>query len=70
MVFRLVVLSVFASFGGEAFGRAFAALLAMSAIYCAIVAVIRREAMFGPALTHCEEAATYAALAYLITALP
>jgi hypothetical protein len=70
IIFRLVVLTVFARFGGEAFGKALAALLAMSAIFGAVVAVMRREALFGRSLTHWEEAATYVALAYLITALP
>jgi predicted Na+-dependent transporter len=70
ITFRLVVLAVFATLGGEAFSKAFAALLAMSAIFCAIVAVMRREAMFGATLTHWEEAATYLVLAYMITPLP
>jgi ABC-type microcin C transport system permease subunit YejB len=69
IIFRLAVLAAFASFGSAAFGKAFAALLTMSAIFCAIVAVMRREAMFGQPLTHWDEAATYVVLGYVIAAL-
>ena len=67
--FRLAVLSVFANFGTQGFGTTFSMLLAMSAIFCAIVGTIRREAIFGPALTHWDEAVTYAGLSHLVTAL-
>ena len=66
--FRLVVLSVFANFGTQGFGITFSMLLAMSAIFCAIVGVVRHEAIWGPALTHWDEAVTYAALSHLVGA--
>jgi hypothetical protein len=66
---RLVLLSTFATFGTRGFGAAFAALLALSAIYCAIVGAMRREAMFGPVLTHWDEAAAYAVIGRLASAL-
>ena len=68
-VFRLVLLSAFATFGGQGFGKTFATLLAMSAIFCAIVAAMRGEKIFGPVLTHWDEAATYAVLGHSVTVL-
>ena len=68
-VFRLVLLSTFATFSTEGFGTVFAALLALSAIFCAVVGAMRREAMFGPMLTHWDEAAAYAVLGHLVSAL-
>ena len=66
---RLVLLSAFASLGTRGFGAAFAALLALSAIFCVIVGAMRREAMFGPVLTHWDEAAAYAVIGRLASAL-
>jgi hypothetical protein len=68
-VLRLVLLSTFATFGTQGFVTAFAALLALSAVFCAIVGAMRREAMFGPALTHWDEAAAYAVIGRLVSAL-
>jgi hypothetical protein len=68
-VFRLVLLSTFATFGTQGFVTAFAALLALSAVFCAIVGAMRREPMFGPALTHWDEAAAYAVIGRLVSAL-
>jgi hypothetical protein len=51
VMLRLVLLIAFASFGSHGFGSTFATLLAMSAIFCAIVAAMRREAILGPVLT-------------------
>jgi hypothetical protein len=63
--FRLVVVSAFATFGTQGFGQTFATLLALTAIFCAVVAVMRGEAIFGRVLTHWDEAATYAVLGRL-----
>ncbi len=68
-VLRLVLLSAFATLGTRGFGSAFAALLALSAIFCAVLGAMRREALFGPELTHWDEAASYAVLGHLVTAL-
>jgi hypothetical protein len=62
---RMVVLCVFAAIGKQGFGKTLASLLVLSALYCFFAAAIRREAPFGPALTHFDEAAAYAALACL-----
>ena len=68
-VFRLVLLSAFASVSTRGFGTAFASLLVLSAIFCAIVGLIRREPVFDPVLTHWDEAATYAVMGHLAPAL-
>jgi hypothetical protein len=60
---RMVVLGVFAAIGSLGYLETLASLLAMAALYCSIVAVFRREAPFGPALTHFDEAAAYALIA-------
>ena len=57
-VFRIVLLSALATLGTRGFGTTFATLLALSAIFCAVVGAMRREAMFGPVLTHWDEAAS------------
>jgi len=64
-LFRLLLLIAFATFATRRFGTKFSALLAMSAIFCAVAGAMRREQMFGLALTHWDEAATYAVLAHL-----
>ena len=60
-VLRLVLLSAFASLSTRGFG--------MSAIFCVVVASIRREPVFGPVLTHWDEAAAYAVVGHLAPAL-
>jgi hypothetical protein len=65
---RLVLLTAFASVGSQGFGNTFATLLTLSAIFCAIVAVMRREAILCRDLTHWDEAAIYAVLSHLLTA--
>ena len=59
---RMVVLSIFAAFGGIGFGRSFAALLAMSAIFSAVVGTIRREPPFDAVLNYWDETLAYPAL--------
>jgi len=66
---RLALLSVCAAYSRESFAPAFAVLLALLALFCAFVAIIRREAIFGPALTHWDEAAAYALVGRLVYAL-
>jgi hypothetical protein len=68
-LFRLLLLIAFATFATRGFGTTFSALLAMSAIFCSVAGAMRREQMFGPALTHWDEAATYAVLAHLAAGL-
>jgi hypothetical protein len=66
--FRLALLSVCAAYSSEGFAPASPVLLALSA-FCAFVGIIRREAIFGSALTHWDEAAAYAFIARLVYAL-
>ena len=55
--------------GTSGFGPAFAALLAMAAIFCVIAGAMRREDMFGHVLTHWDEAVAYAVIARLASTL-
>ena len=62
---RTVLLITFASFGSQGFGKTLTTLLALSAIFCAMIATIRREPLLGSVLTHWDEAAAYAVIAGL-----
>ena len=68
-LFRFILLTIFATFGTQGFETAFAALLALSAIFYAVVAAMRQEEIFGPVLTHWDEAAAYAIIGRLASAL-
>jgi hypothetical protein len=65
---RMVILVIFASFGGIGFGKSLAALLWMSAVLSAAVGILKREPSFDAALNHWDESAVYAALCCLISA--
>lgn len=60
---RLVLIGAFASMGRQGFAQTLAPLLALTVIFCVIVAVMRRERLLGPVLTHWDEAAGYALMA-------
>jgi hypothetical protein len=62
---RITILMVFAAFGSAGFGKSLAALSAMSAVLCAIVATVRHEAAFSRMLNHWDETLAYAALYFL-----
>ena len=66
---RLLILVVFAMFGSIGFGRSLAALLWMSTILSAVIAVMRRELPFDSALNHWDETVTYAAMCMLVSGL-
>jgi hypothetical protein len=68
-VLRLLLLSTFATFSTQSFGTTLAALLTLSATFCAVLGAMRREAMFGPVLTHWDEAAAYAVIGRLVSAV-
>jgi len=68
-LFRLLLLIAFATFATRGFGTTFSALLAMSAIFCAVAGAMRREQMLGPVLTHWDEAAAYAVLGHVAAVL-
>jgi hypothetical protein len=67
--FRLLVLVIFAMFGSIGFGKSLAALLWMSTILCAVIAVIRREPPFDAVLNYWDEMVTYAAMCMLVSGL-
>jgi hypothetical protein len=69
IVLRLVLLTTLAAFGSQGFGKTFAALLALSAVFCTVTGVMRREAILGPALTHWDEAAVYAIFVHIARTL-
>jgi len=56
---RLFILVLFAAFSTNGFGEALVGMLALATIFCAVAAVVRREATFGPSLGHMDEAAGY-----------
>jgi hypothetical protein len=64
---RILLLSVFATLGSQGFTKTIESLLVLAVFYCIFAAVIRREAPFGPALTHLDEAAAYAVVAWLVS---
>lgn len=65
----MIILVAFAAFTSSGFGRSLVALLWMSTILGATLAVIRREPAFDAVLNHWDEAAAYAALCCLVSAV-
>ena len=63
---RMCILFAFSAFGNVGFARSLAALLAMSALLCAVLATAKREAFLGAELNCWDEAIAYAALYCLI----
>jgi hypothetical protein len=66
---RMIILTTFAAFSSVGFGMSLAALLAMAALLCTVVATVRRETMFSLTLNHWDEAVAYAALYLLLVSL-
>jgi hypothetical protein len=64
---RMLILLAFASIGTVGFARTLEPMLAMAAIYCCAMAPLRREAPFGPTLTHFDEATAYALCALVVS---
>jgi len=69
VVFRLVLLTAFATLGSQGFVKTFATLLGLSAVFCTVTGAMRREAILGRALTHWDEAAVYAVVGHVVWAL-
>jgi hypothetical protein len=63
---RMIVLVVFAAFGGIGFYRSLSALLWMSAILSTVLAALERETPFDTTLNHWDEMMAYAALCCLV----
>lgn len=66
---RLFILVIFAMFGGIGFCRSLAALLWMSTILSACIAVIRRELPLDAELNQWDETVIYAAMSILVSGL-
>jgi hypothetical protein len=64
---RIIVLVVFAAFGGIGFDRSLTALLWMSAMLSAVLAALERETPFDAVLNHWDETMAYAALCCLVS---
>jgi hypothetical protein len=63
---RVALLAAFAAFSSIGFGRSLKALLWMSIILCAAVALLKRETPFGAVLNHWDECAAFGALFALV----
>ncbi|BAM91954.1 hypothetical protein S58_59770 [Bradyrhizobium oligotrophicum S58] len=66
---RIAILILFAAFGSIGFGRSLAALLWMTTILCAVLAMLRRERAFAASLNHWDEMIGYTALHCAVMAL-
>jgi hypothetical protein len=64
---RIIVIVIFAAFGGIGFGRSLTALLWMSAILSAVLATLEHEEPLDTALNHWDETLAYAALCCLVS---
>lgn len=62
---RMVILVIFATFAGTSFAASMVALLWMSAVLCAVTAIMRRELPFRADLNHWDEMTSYIALCSL-----
>jgi hypothetical protein len=66
---RLIILAGFAAFGSIGFGRSLVALLWMSTILSAVIAIMRREPPFDAVLNHWDETVSYAAICAFVSGL-
>jgi hypothetical protein len=55
--FRLAILIVFAAVAQIGFGQALTRFLLLAGLFCGLWAALRCEPIFGPVLTHWDEAA-------------
>jgi hypothetical protein len=62
---RMIILTLFATFGSIGFGRSLAALLWMSTILSAVIGTMRREPPLDKVLNYWDETVAYAALCCL-----
>ena len=65
---RMVILIIFALFGGARFDQSLILLLLMSTVLSAVLATIKREEPFASVINHWDEAIAYAALCCLLVA--
>ena len=64
---RMLILVVFAAFGGIGFDRSLTALLWMSAILSSVLAALEHETPLDTVLNHWDETLAYAALCCLVS---
>jgi hypothetical protein len=65
---RALLLLGFAAFGNIGLGRSLVALLWMAIVLCTVLALIRREPLFGAVLNHWDEAVAFGAMVALVSA--
>jgi hypothetical protein len=68
-VFRPVLVGAIAVLSNKGFATTVPTLLTLTAIFCATLAAMRREPVFGRVLTHWDEAAAYALISRGFVAL-
>jgi hypothetical protein len=66
---RLILVAAAASFDTQAFGALLPSLLVLSGVFCAVMGFMRHEPIFGPVLTHWDEAVACAVLGHLVAGL-
>jgi hypothetical protein len=66
---RLTILIVLAFLTRIGFAQAFPRLLLLAGLFCSLWATFRREFMFGPVLTHWDEAAALIVMSKLAAAI-
>ena len=66
---RLALLAAFAAFGDQGFATTLATLLLLCAFFCAAMGALRHERIWGPVLTHWDEAAAYALIGRVVFVL-
>jgi hypothetical protein len=66
---RLAILIALAFVTQIGFAQAFPRLLLLAGLFCSLWAIVRREPMFGPTLTHWDEAAALVVLSGLADAI-
>jgi hypothetical protein len=66
---RLAILIALAFVAQIGFAQAFPRFLLLAGLFCSLWALFRREFMFGPVLTHWDEAAALIVMSRLVAAI-
>jgi hypothetical protein len=66
---RLAILIALAVVPQIGFAQAFPRLLSIAGLFCVLWAVVRREPLLGPALTHWDEAAVFIVASWIVGAI-
>jgi hypothetical protein len=66
---RLVILIALAFVPQIGFAQAFPRLLSIAGLFCILWAIVRREPILGPTLTHWDEAAVFIVFSWIVGAI-